>query len=262
MYRIQRRVLSQNFFYSRKFVRWLIRKSFIHGTDTVLDIGAGKGIITESLLKIATKVIAIEIDSDLCIKFNGKFKDESRVELLNIDFLQYSLPEYPYKVFANIPFCIEGEIIRKLLNAKNPPDDAYLVLREDLAIRLGGVYRESKFSILYKPWFTFSINHSFRRTDFEPMARMETVLLRFTKKMSPLVPLKEQTTFRSFIEMGFKDGKSIKQNLNCILTSTQLGRLASINGFSPQDKPSYLNLKQWINIYSFIRKYIVKQPKA
>lgn len=253
MYTIQRRVLSQNFFYSRKLVQWLIRKSSIREGDTVLDIGAGKGIITERLLKIASKVTAIEVDPKLCNRLHSKFKNEFKVEILCEDFLRYSLPQFPYKVFANVPFCIEGEIVRKLLNAKNPPNDAYVVLREDLAIRLSAVHRENRFSIFYKPWFTFSIIHSFRRTDFEPMARMNTVLFKFTKKSNCLVPLKEQTIFRNFIEMSFKDGRTIRQNLSRVLTNVQLRTLAAANGFSVQNKPSYLNLNQWINVYNFIR---------
>lgn len=254
MYKIQRRVLSQNFFYSRKFVQWLIRKSSISKADTVLDIGAGKGIIAEYLLKVASKVIAIEIDSDLCSKLYRKFENESKVKIISNDFLKCSLPQYPYKVFANIPFCIEGEIVRKLLNASNPPDDAYLVLRKDLATRLGGVNRDNRFSISYKPWFTFTLTHSFRRTDFEPMARMDTVLLRFSKKNKYIVPPEEQAIFRNFIEKGFMDGKSIKQNLYRVLTNTELHKLAVANGFSVNDKPSYLNLKQWVSIYSFIKR--------
>ena len=113
MYSLQRRVLSQNFFYSRKLVSWLLRKSSIGPKDTVLDIGAGKGIITELLLKITHQVIAIEIDALLCSYLENKFKTDPHVQVINKDFLRYLLPLHPYKVFANIPFCIEGEIIRK-----------------------------------------------------------------------------------------------------------------------------------------------------
>src|SRR3972149_3593379 len=103
MYSLQRRVLSQNFFYSRKLVSWLLRKSSIGPKDTVLDIGAL-----------------------LCSYLENKFKTDPHVQVINKDFLRYLLPLHPYKVFANIPFCIEGEIIRKLLTAHNPPDDSYL----------------------------------------------------------------------------------------------------------------------------------------
>lgn len=253
MYKIQRRILSQNFFYSRKFFQWLIQNSSVSNFDIVLNIGAGKGIITEELLKVASKVVAIEIDPELCSWLENKFVNQTKVEIIRKDFLKYSLPKYPYKVFANIPFCIEGKIIRKLLNDDNPPKDAYLVLREDLATRLSGLYRENKFSIFYKPWFTFSIIHSFRKTDFEPMARMNTVLLRFSKRSIDLVSIKEQVNFRNFIEKGFKDGKSINENLRGMLTNTQLKRLAVINRFSIHDKPSYLSLIQWINIFKFIK---------
>ena len=55
MYTLRRKQLSQNFLYSRKLVKQLLRQSSIGANDVVLDIGSGKGIITEQLLSIAKK---------------------------------------------------------------------------------------------------------------------------------------------------------------------------------------------------------------
>lgn len=221
MYSPRRKALSQNFLYSRKLVDKLVRHSSIGLQDTVIDIGAGKGIITEQLLSLCRKVIAIEIDQDLYFYLKNKFKDNN-VDLICGDFLRYYLPKYPYKVFANIPFNIEGRIIRRLLDAPNPPEDCYLVMREDLAYRLAGIYREGEFSISHKPWFDFEIVHHFRRTDFEPMARMNTILLRITKKKQPLIPWKKRGKYASFIKQSFMRMK----------------------------RPSKIHLRQWVLFFS------------
>ena len=139
--------------------------------------------------------------------------------------------------------------MRKLLNDANPPEDCYLVLREDLAKRLIGFCKECQFSISYKPWFEFTIVYYFRRTDFEPMARMDTVLLRFTKRKYSLIDKKEQKQYFSFVEQGFKGGKNFKHNLKKYFSYNKLARFAKKYSFSVKSKPSDLKLHQWLELF-------------
>lgn len=250
MYSRRRKILSQNFFHNRKLVKTLIRKSSIGTKDTVIDIGAGKGIITEQLIRRSQHVIAIELDASLCSYLQKKFFNVSNLCIVQTDFLKYPLPKYPYKVFANIPFSIEGKIVRKLLTASNPPDEACLVMRDDLARRLGGFLKECQFSIMYKPWFQFEIIHKFKKTDFQPYARMDTVLFRISKKNQPLLPWSEKLEYLKFLDHGYGHGRSIKHNVSCYYTKEELSRLANKYKFSVNDKPSHLNLMQWIKLYN------------
>ena len=56
---------SQNYLHSKRLVNELIAKSNITTSDLVLEIGPGKGIITEELVKCSKKVIAVELDRNL-----------------------------------------------------------------------------------------------------------------------------------------------------------------------------------------------------
>ncbi len=252
MYNIRRRILSQNFLHNRALVNKLIRNSSIGKIDTVLDIGAGHGIITEALLQSVNNVIAIEIDNLLCNYLYKKFRNYSNFRLVNKNFLNYHLPQYPYKVYANIPFSIEGKIIRKLLNFTNPPTDSYLVIRQDLAERLIGLKHEGQFSIFYKPWFTFKIVHYFQKTDFNPYARMDTVMIRFTKRDIPLVKKEYKKQYVLFVGQGFGGGKRLKYNLRNFLSHEQFKRLAKQYGFSIRSRPSDLTVEQWIGIFNYL----------
>ncbi len=250
MYGLRRRQLSQNFLYSRKLVKQLIRQSSVGVSDVILDIGAGKGIITEVLLEKGSNVIAVEIDTFLYLCLRNKFKGNRNVRVVNQDFLTYRLPRHRYKVFSNIPFSIEGKIIRKLLTAYNQPEDSYLVMRKDLAERLSGEHRECQFSLFYKPWFHFQIVHTFKCTDFEPMVRMDTVLLRFTKRQNPLLPQEAQKKYRFFIGQGFGNGRTIKKALRPFFTYNQFHRASEKLCFEMKAKPSYLTLYQWISLFN------------
>ncbi len=197
--------LSQNFLHSRKLVKNLIGRSSIDKSNLVLEIGPGKGIITQGLIKASRQVIAVELDTSLHHYLKKKFKLIPNLSLINQDFLDFNLPQEPYKVFANLPFAIEGKAIRKLINAQNPPEDCYLVVRRDLAKRLAGVSYNSQFSISYKPWFKFELFHAFYRSDFSPQPKVQATMLRFTKRKNPLLPLECKKSYQKFIINSFKN---------------------------------------------------------
>jgi len=85
-------------------------------------------------------------------------------------------------VFANPPFSIQGKLVRKLLDATNPPEDCYLVLRKDFAYRLGGIRKDGELSRYYKKRFEFEIVHQFKGSDFKPKTRVWTVMLKIERK--------------------------------------------------------------------------------
>lgn len=235
MYKLRRNRLSQNFLRSPKLVKRLIGRSSIANSDLVIEIGPGKGVITTFLIERAKTVIAIEQDPVLYSWLTKQFRHRPNFNIIYGDFLSFQLPEESYKVFANIPFSIEGKIIRKLIDAPNPPEDCYLILRKEVAERLAGVPRNGQFSILHKPWFQFEIFHRFRRSDFFPKPRVESVMLRFLKRPYPLLPESEKLHFQQFVTSAFGGGRRIRQNLNL------------------DAKPSDLSLAQWLSLYRYMQ---------
>jgi len=176
---------SQNFLRSRELIKKLLNKSSICSNDLVLEIGPGKGIITEQLARGCIKVIGVEKDRKLCDGLFQKFRENNKVEIKCEDFLKYRLPaEEKYKIFSNIPFNLTADIIGKITSADNPPEDAYLIVQEEAAQKFSGsLYgKERQYSLLLKPWFEVKIMHHFKRTDFYPVASVEIVLLRIKKR--------------------------------------------------------------------------------
>ena len=135
-YKQRRRLLSQNFLHNPKLIAKLIRNSSIGKSDTVVEIGAGSGIITNELLEIAKNVIAIEIDRKLCLYLKHKFKSDKKLRLINCDFLDYVLPITPFKVFSNIPFNITSAVLRRLISSNNF-FEGYLIIQKEAAKILG-----------------------------------------------------------------------------------------------------------------------------
>lgn len=185
----RKRLYSQNFLINRELIKRLIRATSITRDDMVLDIGSGKGAITQELLKVTPKVIAIEKDPQL----------SSHPQ----DFLTYELPRHPYKVFANIPFSITSDIIRKLLHSQNPPQDCYLVVQAEAANKFIIDSTNTLVSLLYYPWWEFKIVHRFKSVDFQPRPHVESVLLHIHPRIKPLLPFSKKTAYYDFVSYGF-----------------------------------------------------------
>ncbi len=253
MYKLRRKILSQNFIYNRTLVKKLVRNSSIGFQDTVLEIGPGKGFITSELLQIAKKVIAVEIDQKLVLHLQKQFLENNKFDLYLADFLNFHLPISQYKVFANIPFSIEGKIIRKLIEDKNPPNDCYLVVRKDLAERLIGKLGNNMFFVKHSPWFNFEICYYFSRRDFIPNPSMDCVMLRITKKTAPLISIEEKQHYQKLIEYMFINGRPVKVTLRELISKEKLKILASQVGFSLDKRSGSLSLSQWFKLFWMYR---------
>lgn len=255
-------LLSQVFLKDSKLIASLVEKSSIGEKDIVLEIGPGRGAITDELIKKAGKVIVIEKDPQLCEKLAKKYQGNPSLELHNADALRFPLPQSPYKVFANPPFAIEGQLVRRLIDdPQNPPLDTYLVMRRGVAERLVGVPQEGEFSVLHKPWFEPEIVHTFRRENFKPKPMVESSMLRFRKREQPLITPEEEDSYRLFIQEGFRGGGRLKQNLARVFSPDQLARLAQELRFKVDDMPSELDFQQWQGMFEFFLKEIPESQR-
>jgi 16S rRNA (adenine1518-N6/adenine1519-N6)-dimethyltransferase len=145
--------LGQNFLKSKEAIRSIIEAGNIAGSDTILEIGPGKGVLTAELLLKAGKVIAIEKDNRLIPVLTELFQTEiaaGKLEIIEADILDIdpeTLRSYgSYKVIANIPYYITGLLIRKFLEATFQPERMVLLVQKEVALRI--VARDQKESLL------------------------------------------------------------------------------------------------------------------
>lgn len=244
--------LSQNFLHDRKLVHKLVDRSSVDSIDTILEIGPGKGIITHELLQVAQHVVAVEIDSKLCVYLRSIFSTHSNFLLFQEDILQFPLPLTPYKVFANLPFEIEGKILRRLIDAPIPPQEINVVVIKDVAYRWVGIPKEGLFSLTYKPWFEFAITHHFSRRDFVPVPKVDSVMLSVRKRKQELIDRKLHRKYLKFIADGFGGGRRLSQNLRSYFLPTDIKVIEKKLGISFDLRPSDVRFEQWIQLFTYI----------
>lgn len=136
--------LGQNFLQSESALKAIIETAELRPDELVLEIGPGKGALTEKILESGTKLLAIEKDTELITLLQKKFAEEicdGQFELINMDILEFDenilrKKSAKYKLIANIPYYITGQIIRKFLSAENQPEKSVLLVQKEVAQRI------------------------------------------------------------------------------------------------------------------------------
>lgn len=247
--------LSQHFFRSSILVERLVAGMRLKPCDLVVEIGAGDGIITEALAAQRCHVIAVEKDAQLHRCLSARFAGRANVTCVHADFVAFPLPRSPYRVVSNVPFGITAAVVRKLLRARRPPMDAFLVVQREAAEKFVGTPRETLFSLLNKPWFRISIVHVFRRTDFVPSPSVDCALVHFHLREHPLVGRGSQSAYRAFVRATFgRRGPTACRALRTFCSAAQVKRLSRDLGFTPDSRPSGLSFERWMGVFHFYER--------
>ncbi|MBI4599590.1 ribosomal RNA small subunit methyltransferase A [Candidatus Uhrbacteria bacterium] len=132
---------GQHLLTDRNVLKKIVERANIKPTDTVVEIGAGTGNLTEYLARKAGRVIAIEIDKDLVPILTKRCSSYETVEILQDDARAfnpetYNLHPETYLVVANIPYNITSIIIRKFLEQGPQPSRMVLLIQKEVAERI------------------------------------------------------------------------------------------------------------------------------
>lgn len=174
---------SQNFLTSKRILERIVRKSTITKNDIVIEIGTGKGHLTEVLCRKADYVFSVEIDKKLYKHAKERLKNINNLKIICGDFMKYHLPDKgKYKVFSNIPYYLTTKIVKKLTQNPNPPSEIWLVMEKGAAKRFLGIPSETKYSLYLKHRWKLDIAYFFKKEDFHPKPSVDSVLLHFLRK--------------------------------------------------------------------------------
>jgi len=251
--------VSQNFLVNSDFINKLVSDSSLSSDDLVIEIGSGKGIITEVLSNTAKEVIAVEYDHRLFLELKNRFANTPNVKVLNVDFLKYSLPDGCFKIFSNPPFNISSDILNRLLKLPNNLDVAYLFLQDKTVERF--VNEINQVAVLYKPFYDISIVKKVNRNEFNPVPNVDIVFAKFQKVNHPQVDISNYQLYRDFVIYGFNQWKpSIIESFSKVFTKEQFRLINKKNNISNL-KPSELKLNQWIDLFDTFMAYVPSDKK-
>jgi 16S rRNA (adenine1518-N6/adenine1519-N6)-dimethyltransferase len=124
---------GQNFLRNRGAVEKIVAAVDAAPDEIVVEIGPGEGVLTEKLVALPNRVIAVEIDPDLAERLRAKFGD--RLELRHEDAVDAQYPETPYRAVGNLPYNVATPILRRAI-ADPHCRRAVFMLQKEVADRI------------------------------------------------------------------------------------------------------------------------------
>lgn len=241
---------SQNLLHNPALVTSLVNRSNIGSGDVVLEIGPGRGIITEVLAARASHVLAIEKDPVSTSELESRFRNYGNITVFCADFMDFPLPATAFKVFSNIPYNITTAIVGKLTSGLAPPTETWLVMQHEAALKLIGSPRQTLVSLSLLPRFEYSIEHQFRRSDFRPIPGVDSVLLRMSRRETPLIDRDGQARFEDFLTALFTAWKpTVREALASVLPRRIITDLDGAFGSALLDKPGDTAPAVWLRMF-------------
>ncbi|HVF12262.1 MAG TPA: rRNA adenine N-6-methyltransferase family protein [Actinomycetota bacterium] len=204
---------GQHFLKSRGFAAELVQTAGISDGDFVLEIGAGRGKITEELSQRARAVLAIESDARLARLLIERFEGRPEVMVVWADALRFPPINERYRAFGNIPFGITSSLLRRLLLG---PEMA--LERADLIVQHGAAMkrlcrRGNLLNSLWGPWWLLKIERVIPRHAFEPMPSVSAALLSIRKREVPMLKEEDRHPYEILVTTAFRDGREPKRAL-------------------------------------------------
>jgi 16S rRNA (adenine1518-N6/adenine1519-N6)-dimethyltransferase len=187
--------------------------------DTVIEIGPGRGVLTDALAERGSRVIAIEIDRALAHQLRQRYADTPNVEIVEADALAAPLSDLvtgPYLVAGNVPYYITTPILFHALAPPFPLRAVFLVQLE-VASRIVAPPGSKEYGALSVNVQAIASTQIVRRVPasaFRPRPRVESAVIRITPLAQPLIVASRLPAFRTIVLSAF--GMRRKQMVNVV----------------------------------------------
>jgi 16S rRNA (adenine1518-N6/adenine1519-N6)-dimethyltransferase len=203
-----RKWLGQHFLTDPRILGRIADALAITKNDTVVEIGPGRGALTEQLVSRARRVVAIEIDRDLAKLLREKYAGDERVTVIESDVLDVNLGEAaggPYLVAGNVPYNITTPILFHALEFPRAERAVYLVQRE-VAERVVAAPASENYGALsanLQALASAELVFKVAAGAFTPPPKVESAVLRITPRADPLVVRSEEGAYRAMVVGAF-----------------------------------------------------------
>jgi len=245
----QKKSLGQNFLNSKGAIDKMVGVSGSRKGEVVLEIGPGLGVLTESLLATGANVVAVEKDDRLIPVLQEKLEKEissDQLTLIHDDILDLDMSKVPfaisefmargtldtpatYKLVANIPYYITGQVIREFLEAENQPESMTLLMQKEVAERIVAKNKkESLLSLSVKVYGEPKYVQTVKRGSFEPAPNVDSAIIHIAnisrKNFDTTSASKEaEQKFFALLHAGFAHKrKQLLPNLSALYSKSTL----------------------------------------
>ena len=248
---------GQNFLSDETLLDEIVEKTGVTDEDVVVEIGAGKGALTNALLKKAKKVISYEIDLELQEYLLNRFNGHN-VQFVFEDVMNWTdekineLVGEKFKLVANLPYYVTSPIITRFLQNQNLTSLTVMV-QEEVADRIISKEKSKDYGVLTiicklfgEPQKVIRVS----RDKFYPVPNVDSAVVRIDKKQSPM-SLEFTRGVINLAKQAFAmRRKKLSSNLeSCNHSKADIENLLKSRGFSESVRAEELTIDDFIWLY-------------
>jgi 16S rRNA (adenine1518-N6/adenine1519-N6)-dimethyltransferase len=262
-----KRSLGQNFLVDPNLQRKIVDALDAGAEDTVLEIGPGRGALTEHLARRAGRLVAVELDNDLAPLLQDTFANDSHVTIVHGDFMEWDPVELAeagrqgrLKVVGNIPYNITSPILFRLLEWDPAPERIVLMVQKEVADRiLAGPGEKAYGALTVGVRARAEVERLFTvgRQAFRPVPGVESAVIRI--RPAPLAGPGTGEPLRALTRAAF--GMRRKQLQKILRTAPgyrlpahQAEEALAEHGLRPQDRPESLDPQTFVRLAATLQR--------
>jgi 16S rRNA (adenine1518-N6/adenine1519-N6)-dimethyltransferase len=252
------RRLGQHFLTDPRALARIADALALTGTETVVEIGPGRGALTELLLARAARVVAIELDGSLVELLRGRFGGDGRLTLNHADALDIAFAGaaggVPFVLAGNIPYYITTPILFHALEPPMPLRSVFLVQKEvaERVVADPGSKIYGALSVNVQALAVPRLVAKVPAAAFSPPPKVDSSILALEPRPEPLITPSEQSGFSEMVIAAF--GLRRKQMRRVIRTladvpPAEANRILSSTGIDPESRPETLTPAAFVSLF-------------
>jgi 16S rRNA (adenine1518-N6/adenine1519-N6)-dimethyltransferase len=211
---VARQKLGQHFLTNGSILERIAAAACPSPAEPIVEIGAGRGALTEKLLRRAASVIAVELDPELAEHLRRKFAGEPRLQVVEADALELDLARFGRVAIAgNLPYYAASPIIRRTLRLA-PPRAVFLIQKE-VALRLAASPGQRDYGLLTVETELYAaarLLFEVKPAAFHPPPKVDSAVVLLEPRGGP--PMADAEDFLRFVGRAFQHKrKTLRNNL-------------------------------------------------
>lgn len=242
--------LGQNFLHDEEVIRDIVEASELTKDDLVIEIGAGKGILSKALAPHVKNLLSLEIDDRLIPIWEQVMKRYPNATIMHQDALLFIPPEKHYKVIANIPYYITSPLLKQFLRHQDGkrPDLIVFMIQKEVAERILNEKAPTLLSWEVRIFGSPSLVRVVEPSSFTPSPKVDSAVLKIQVYKTPMIPEKYLHSFFQLLSLGYRQPrKTILNNLTASGRMSKDRALAMLEKIhiDPKYRPHQLSLTEW-----------------
>ena len=215
--------LGQHHLIDARVIERVVEGCALSREDTVVEIGAGLGALTERLAARAGRVIAVEVDRRICDALAARMRAHRNVTVVCQDILRFAWEELREVVVVGaIPYHITSPIFVSLCEHRAAIRRAVLIVQRQVAERLlagPGTKAYGRLSVLGQYGWEITALATISRSAFFPQPTVDSMALRLASRVLAPVAVESEAAFFELVRTAFSHRR--KTLVNCLMRNAR-----------------------------------------